>query len=552
MGEARMLGPTSVSQDHHDRWANPTGGRDAHCDGSRENCAQVLARTCSMDKASCSAAGSLLIRQRGTAEEVGVPGKPIQEQFGQQVIDTFAEFARSDLKSPTELEGDEFSHVTDATLRRRLSEVFYGVRWIYKLGLALLTKDAERAAHVRAQIVDYASVSEGLLSHFIAHAIRQGHTRGIAYTFRDPDKQLRPITWNAANPEPTLRRQSLWWFIRIARDFGIINSAPRRPSPGFALMLRTAQFLPPTGLSTPGLRPGPFPDRAASLLPGLLAATRTGLTPAGGGELMLGSGQRNRTTSETLGATSWFQQTTTAARGIEFEVPEATRARVSRLVRTAARSTTGCPLFDRLPLWGRRLVPWRRDSDQDSAGGLGWAAQCDQSACLREVDRCVSQGCRAQSVKAETDELVEAPVAEVELLGGPLIGGNPIVFGLVHRASGSVKRAGSSMGCSAHCGRTTVPPFQLGSDRRTQAKTPTPRDRERPTRSPASPRAAPAIPPRQRPGPQPQACRRRGRYERLPARPPPVRRRTGTRHALLPRTKKGLLPQAAHDSHLRG
>ncbi len=35
-----------------------------------------------------------------------------------------------------------------------------------------------------------------------------------------------------------------------------------------------------------GLRPGPFPDRAASLLPGLLAATRTGLTPADDDELM--------------------------------------------------------------------------------------------------------------------------------------------------------------------------------------------------------------------------------------------------------------------------
>jgi len=35
-----------------------------------------------------------------------------------------------------------------------------------------------------------------------------------------------------------------------------------------------------------GLRPDPFPDRAASLLPGLLAATRTGLTPAGDDELM--------------------------------------------------------------------------------------------------------------------------------------------------------------------------------------------------------------------------------------------------------------------------
>src|SRR6478736_6777442 len=43
----------------------------------------------------------------------------------------------------------------------------------------------------------------------------------------------------------------------------------------------------PNGALDAGLRPGPFPDRAASLLPGLLAATRTGLTPAGGDELML-------------------------------------------------------------------------------------------------------------------------------------------------------------------------------------------------------------------------------------------------------------------------
>src|ERR1022692_887303 len=38
--------------------------------------------------------------------------------------------------------------------------------------------------------------------------------------------------------------------------------------------------------SDAGLRPGPFPDRAASLLPGLLAATRTGLPPAGDDELV--------------------------------------------------------------------------------------------------------------------------------------------------------------------------------------------------------------------------------------------------------------------------
>jgi len=34
-------------------------------------------------------------------------------------------------------------------------------------------------------------------------------------------------------------------------------------------MLRTAQLLPQRALDT-GLRPGPFPTRAASLLPGLL------------------------------------------------------------------------------------------------------------------------------------------------------------------------------------------------------------------------------------------------------------------------------------------
>ena len=50
-------------------------------------------------------------------------------------------------------------------------------------------------------------------------------------------------------------------------------------------MLRTASSLPPKGASDAGLRPGPFPDRAASLLPGLLAATRTGLPPAGDDEL---------------------------------------------------------------------------------------------------------------------------------------------------------------------------------------------------------------------------------------------------------------------------
>src|SRR3954451_1211309 len=41
----------------------------------------------------------------------------------------------------------------------------------------------------------------------------------------------------------------------------------------------------PTWAFDAGLRPDPFPGQTASLLPGLLAATRTGLTPAGDDEL---------------------------------------------------------------------------------------------------------------------------------------------------------------------------------------------------------------------------------------------------------------------------
>src|SRR6266487_2885728 len=62
----------------------------------------------------------------------------------------------------------------------------------------------------------------------------------------------------------------------------------------------------PNGAFDAGLRPDPLPDRVASLLPGLLAATRTGLTPAGGDELMFGSG--HHAPPPNAGHTSYFPQ----------------------------------------------------------------------------------------------------------------------------------------------------------------------------------------------------------------------------------------------------
>jgi hypothetical protein len=55
-----------------------------------------------------------------------------------------------------------------------------------------------------------------------------------------------------------------------------------------------------------GLRPGPFPDDTASLLPDLLAATRTGLSPAGNDELTntkIHHGLRHGVTSRAAGRT---------------------------------------------------------------------------------------------------------------------------------------------------------------------------------------------------------------------------------------------------------
>jgi hypothetical protein len=62
----------------------------------------------------------------------------------------------------------------------------------------------------------------------LAHAIRNGHTIGVGYSYVDPDRRQKPISWDPRNPEYRLRKQTLWWLIRIAREFGVINAALER------------------------------------------------------------------------------------------------------------------------------------------------------------------------------------------------------------------------------------------------------------------------------------------------------------------------------------
>src|SRR3954452_14254858 len=90
-------------------------------------------------------------------------------------------------------------------------------------------------------------------------------------------------------------------------------------------MLRTVQSLPPCRAFDTGLRPDPFPDRAASLLPGLLAATRTGLPPASDDELTTTDQPPTRSTSCLLGPREWLsaQPVETARRQTELTASSA-------------------------------------------------------------------------------------------------------------------------------------------------------------------------------------------------------------------------------------
>lgn len=150
-------------------------------------------------------------------------GKPIQEQFGQVIIDAVSQFAAVDLQSPSTLEAGSFSHVGDAKLRRRLCEVFYGARWIYKLGLALLVKDQRQSAHVRAQITDYAAVCEGALLDMFEHALVRQLLTGQRYTFQDAARLRNKITWVIGSHRKELSFKSLAWFILVADEERIIT-----------------------------------------------------------------------------------------------------------------------------------------------------------------------------------------------------------------------------------------------------------------------------------------------------------------------------------------
>jgi hypothetical protein len=82
-------------------------------------------------------------------------------------------------------------------------------------------------------------------------------------------------------------------------------------------MLRTVSSLPLCRAFDAGLRRRTFPSDAASLLPGLLAATRTGLPPAGDDEL---PNSKNTATSRCHLLFCWAHEKT-SLRELRYRTP---------------------------------------------------------------------------------------------------------------------------------------------------------------------------------------------------------------------------------------
>jgi hypothetical protein len=149
--------------------------------------------------------------------------KSIQEQFGQELIDAVARFAKKEIDTPAQLELEEFKHVSDIKLKKALAETLYGARWLYKLGLALLANGNEQSAHVRVQVIDYASICEALLADMIAQAHISGKLLGTQYQFFDV-RQKRPMNWAVADPTASIHKTTFEWRIKVAEESKIIDS----------------------------------------------------------------------------------------------------------------------------------------------------------------------------------------------------------------------------------------------------------------------------------------------------------------------------------------
>lgn len=151
----------------------------------------------------------------------------IQERFGQLIIDGFADFAKNGIPDTIQLDTKWFDHIQDAAIRDALCDTLYGARWFYKIGLALQVSNKELYAHVRAQVIDYISISETLLNEMIIHAKTKNKLNGNHWQYKDLTMNPKnKVVWKATtNIRKTIEKQSFAWLILVSEEEGIISNS---------------------------------------------------------------------------------------------------------------------------------------------------------------------------------------------------------------------------------------------------------------------------------------------------------------------------------------
>ncbi len=145
----------------------------------------------------------------------------VQTQLGDAMIHAIKAFARKDIESVEYLKIGIFSHIDNLNLKNEVAERMYGARWIYKMGLVVLAENQELQAHIRAQVMEYGSVCEGLLKDAISHGFSRNVLRGNQKNFFDK-KQTKKIRWGG-DKESGVTEKNLNWLLLVATEEAIID-----------------------------------------------------------------------------------------------------------------------------------------------------------------------------------------------------------------------------------------------------------------------------------------------------------------------------------------
>ncbi len=88
-------------------------------------------------------------------------------------IDEVLTYCKRDLPQNHDWYINEFDFIEDTALKESLAREFYTARYIYKLMEALFLEDYELHAHLKFQIIQYASIYEAVINYLLLNNFKE-------------------------------------------------------------------------------------------------------------------------------------------------------------------------------------------------------------------------------------------------------------------------------------------------------------------------------------------------------------------------------------------